>query len=139
MFTENRVELRNFYINAWSKHKENLILSPQETLAVDIINSHPEYHSLLLEDLVDKDYDLGNEDNPFLHLSLHLAIREQLSINSPVGIMEIYSKLAKKLHDKHVAEHQVMQCLMEVIYDSQKSGKPLDERQYLNLLQGLLQ
>ena len=100
---------------------------------------HPEYHKYIVDTQhLDTDFHMESEQNPFLHLSLHIAIKEQLRIDSPKGICDIYNKLLVKIKDIHTVEHEIMSALMEVIWKSQRENKPLDNENYVKLLQGLL-
>lgn len=137
MFGQDRQQLRLVFAGSWQKHKKGLLLTEQENIIVNIIKQHPEYHDILEdENTVDKDF---GADNPFLHLSLHLAVQEQLSIDSPQGILETYNILLTKLSSSHLVEHEIMNCLMQVVWKSQKEGKPLDEKLYLNMLNELVE
>lgn len=135
MFNPSRDQVRDFFIDTWKKHQEKTILTPLESLALNWILQHPEYH----HDLEDpeartKDYSVNQgQVNPFLHLSMHLAIEEQLSINSPPGIKDVYQNLAAR-SSPHDAVHEIMECLGVVIWESQRLGKPLDNDHYLELL-----
>lgn len=130
---DDRMEMRKVFFEAWRKHKENLLLEPIEAQLIDIMLLHPEYHEWLNQS---EDYQTADfkEHNPFLHLSLHLALREQLSTNRPEGITEIYAKLCKKFQDQHVAEHKMLACLEEILWEAQTSGKMPEEKVYLEKL-----
>ena len=102
-----------------------------------MINRHPEYHALLADAERNLDRDYGPESgqmNPFLHLSLHLAVEEQLSIDQPPGIRERFQKILMKTGDEHEARHTVLECLGETIWHAQRTGKPPDEVAYLDCL-----
>ncbi|HLS51369.1 MAG TPA: DUF1841 family protein [Burkholderiaceae bacterium] len=136
MFTPNREQARGFFIQAWKKHNNKQPLSPLEAMAVDCIQLHPEYHAIL-EDPEQLYKDFRVEDgkiNPFLHLSMHLAIAEQLSIDQPPGIKASYKLLCKR-YSAHDAIHQIMECLGEVIWEAQRLGSPFSNEKYLELLQ----
>lgn len=139
MYTQDRTALRQVFIDAWHKYQNQMILEPQEDLIVEVIQMHPEYHKYIVDDShIDTDFQLESQQNPFLHLSLHIAIKEQLRIDSPTGICGIYNKLLTKVKDIHTVEHEIMSALMEVIYKSQKENSPLDNASYVKLLNGLL-
>ena len=140
MFTPSKDEVRRFFRETWRKHQEAHILTPLETMALDWIIEHPEYHGILAASIPDAD-DYRIEDgttNPFLHLSMHLAIAEQLSIDQPPGIRAAYERLVQRSGDAHSAAHDVMECLGEVVWTAQRSGQalPPDEmtQQYLDCL-----
>lgn len=111
-----------------------------ETLASDWMTQHPEYHNLLSnpEDALTQDYTPERgETNPFLHLSMHLSISEQISIDQPPGIKEVAEKLAKKLGSEHQAQHAMMECLGQVMWEAQREGQPLNPEKYLEALKML--
>ena len=135
MSTE-REEMRKVFFEAWRKHGLQLPVEPLEGQLIDIMLLHPEYHSLLTqpENFQAEDFP---EANPFLHMSLHLAIREQVGTNRPLGIKEIHHKLTHKFQDLHAEEHHMMDCLADVLWQAQQSGKVPDERVYLEKLLSL--
>ena len=107
-------------------------------MALDIVMLHPEYHAVLedRERYLDRDWKPeGGETNPFLHLSMHLAIGEQLSIDQPPGIRAAVQRLARKLDSEHEARHAVMDCLAEVIWQAQRNGVAFDNAAYLACLE----
>jgi hypothetical protein len=137
MFEPSRDEARRFFFEAWGKDRQRAPLTPLEAIAVDIIRLHPEYHALLDDPERHLDRDFGPESgrmNPFLHLSLHLAIEEQLSIDQPRGIRERFQRLAEKCGDAHEAKHAVLECLGETIWQAQRSGTPPDDKTYLGCI-----
>jgi hypothetical protein len=141
IFNPTREEVRRFFCDTWKKKIENHILDPMETLASDWIAEHPEYHALLVdpEGALGQDYTPERgETNPFLHLSMHLSISEQISINQPPGIKEIAEKLSLKLGSMHEAQHAIMECLGQVMWEAQREGKPLDPQKYLEALKKLI-
>lgn len=135
MFGE-RSDIRQVYINVWQKIKDNnKVFDPMETIIADIIDLHPEYHSFLdKENALTQDFtpEMGNT-NPFLHMGMHIAIREQISTNRPIGIKSIYMKRCKtqELHD---IEHKMMECLGETIWKAQKNNEDFDERGYMECI-----
>jgi len=135
MFSNDRNHLRKFFFAAWQKHVAKKLLEPLEAQIVKVILTHPEYQETFNNaDNQDKDF-VGV--NPFLHMSLHLAIHEQISTNRPKGIAEIYKTLSVKFSDVHVAEHAMMECLAEMLSEAQVSGKMPDESVYLENLKKL--
>lgn len=125
-------------MEAWRKRTESLPATPLETMAADIIAEHPEYHTLLTggEEALAKDWTPDSGDtNPFLHLSLHLAIAEQLQIDQPPGIRAAFEQLCLRLGDRHEALHQILDCLGEVIWKSQRERQPPDGAAYLECVQ----
>lgn len=133
MFSSDRDTLRQTFFAAWKKHKSNLPLEPIEAQLIELILLHPEYQTILDNP---EQYQAANfsEHNPFLHLSLHLAVREQINTNRPVGIKIIYENLCRKFQDKHVVEHKMLECLGQVLWDAQREGKMADEKIYLEKL-----
>ena len=140
MFDTNREQSRQMFFDAWKKHADKQVLQPIETMIVDVIQLHPEYHKLLdnPDKTRDKDYFPENgETNPFLHMGLHIAIKEQLSINQPIGITGHYQRLLEKHQDPHVVEHMIMECLAQMIWESQRNQSHPDNDSYLNCLRSL--
>jgi hypothetical protein len=138
MFNPNRSEARRFFFDTWGKYRRAEPLSPLEQITLDIILLHPEYHPLLDAPERSEDRDFGpdtGELNPFLHLSLHLAVDEQLSIDQPPGIRAKYDALVAKTGSEHDAKHEVLECLGETIWEAQRSGRPPDERNYLECIE----
>lgn len=137
MFNPSRNEARGFLFEAWRKYNAREPLTPLETIAVGIIAKHPGYHPLLAnrETFVERDYAPEHgETNPFLHLSMHLAIHEQVSIDQPHGVRDAHLALSKKLGDAHEAEHEMMDCLAEMIWQSQRHKTAPDASLYLACL-----
>ena len=134
---DQREQLRQFYCDSWEKHrKQKEALSPLEQQVVALIKEHPEYHPLLenKEASVNADYlpEMG-DTNPFLHLGMHLGIREQIITNRPPGISELYERLVA-LKGVQDAEHAMMECLGEMIWQAQQSQILPDENTYLDCL-----
>jgi hypothetical protein len=141
MFNPSRDQARRFFFDTWRKYRQRQPLSALEGTALEILLQHPEYHALLedAERYLDRDYspDAG-ETNPFLHLSMHLAIAEQLSIDQPPGIKARYQTLLAKCGTPHDAQHTIMECLAEMIWQAQRHGTPPDGAKYLDCLNGRL-
>lgn len=140
IFNPSREEVRRFFCDTWKKKTENHILTPMEMIASDWMEKHPEYHSQLadLEGAIEQEYSPERgETNPFLHLSMHLSISEQISIDQPPGIKAIAEKLSQKLASEHEAQHLIMECLGQVMWESQRAGKPLNPENYLEALNRL--
>jgi len=135
MFKPSRDEARRFLIEAWHKRSAGLPLSDLERIAVAIIARHPEYHALLEEDNLDRDWRPESGDvNPFLHLSLHLAVAEQLAIDQPPGIRAEFDRIRVARGDEHDAQHAVLECLGEVLWNAQRHGTTPDAALYLACL-----
>jgi hypothetical protein len=137
IFGQDRGELRKMYADAWRKHGARIPLSPLEAQIAAVIAEHPEYHAALSGDL-DTDFTIedGNT-NPFLHMGLHLGIREQVAIDRPAGIAAIFQQLSTRLGDAHAAEHRMLDCLAETLWDAQRRQGPPDETGYLERLRKL--
>jgi len=141
IFNPSREEVRRFFCDSWKKKTEGHILDPMETLASDWMVDHPEYHALLNdpEGAIAQDYTPERgETNPFLHLSMHLSISEQISVNQPPGIKEIARKLTLKTGSEHEAQHLIMKCLGQVLWEAQREGGQLSPEKYLEALKKLV-
>ena len=139
IFNPSRDEVRSFFISAWQKHRSRSPTEPLETLAAHWIAEHPEYQPLLenegAADVLAKDFSPEQgESNPFLHLSMHLSISEQVSIDQPPGIRAAVDTLARKLGSLHEAQHQVIECLGEMLWKAQRTGLPPDAQEYLDCI-----
>jgi hypothetical protein len=141
MFFANagRDELRRRYVNAWRRHREGLPLEPLDAQIADIVALHPEYHALL-ESTEGAAQDFTVEQgrsNPFLHMGLHLAIREQVGTRRPPGIELVHQQLTRLLGNAHAAEHRMIEVLAEALWEAQRAGRAPDEQRYLERLRGL--
>jgi hypothetical protein len=137
---QSRSDLRGMYLEAWRKHRAGLPLEPLEAQIADVIEEHPEYHALLNDSdtALSRDYTPeGGQSNPFLHMAMHLAVRDQVSTDRPPGIRAAFQQLLKR-RDKLDAEHAIAEHLAEMIWQSQRSGMPPDEQVYLRRVQKLL-
>ena len=138
IFGQDRNELRKMYADAWRKRCNEQPLTPLETQIADVVEMHPEYHADVSSEDLNRDYTPdGGQTNPFLHMGLHLGIREQVSTNRPAGIAAIYQALAASKGDVHVAEHEMIECLAETLWEAQSQNQPPDEHKYLERLQQL--
>jgi len=136
MFNPTRDQSRLFLFEVWEKHRTGTALSPLESLALSVVLEHPEYHGVLenRERHLEREWrPEGGETNPFLHLSLHLAIEEQRSIDQPPGIRAALERLEAR-HGAHAARHAVMDCLAEVIWQAQRHGTGFDNAVYLDCI-----
>jgi hypothetical protein len=136
MFDPSREQARRFFMDAWRVWRQRRPLEPLQALAAEHITRHPEYHRLLEDEAaLDRDWSPeGGETNPFLHLALHLSISEQLSIDQPAGVAAAYQRLLARLGDEHAAQHAVMDCLVEMIWQSQRYNLPPDGAAYIECL-----
>ena len=134
MFTPSSDDVRRFFCEIYRKHRASEILTPLEAIALDWIVQHPEHHAALadVESALARDYSVeGGQANPFLHLSMHLTIAEQVSVDQPAGIRAACRSLAQRLDSEHAAHHQVMECLGQMIWNSQRAGLPPDGAAYV--------
>ncbi len=133
LFNPTKDQVRQFFCSVWQKYNARTPLVGAEIAAADIVGKHPEYHALLADETsaLEKEWrPEGGEMNPFLHLSLHLAIHEQVSINQPAGITAVYDRLRAR-HDAHQAEHILLECLAETIWKAQRNGGGMDAEAYI--------
>ena len=136
MFNPSRDQVRRFFCEAWRKHRERAILEGAEATAADLIEQHPEYHALLENPDAAVTQEFTPETgqmNPFLHLSLHLAIADQISIDQPQGIRAAYLALRNRL-DVHEAEHALLECLGEALWRAQREGGGIDAMAYMECI-----
>jgi hypothetical protein len=134
---QGREALRRQYLDAWRKRGEARPMEPLEHQIATVVEQHPEYHAFLETDPEAAARDFtpeGGQSNPFLHMGLHLAIREQVATNRPAGIASIHAELCRRLGDAHEAEHRMIECLGEALWRSQRTGLPPDESAYLEAL-----
>ena len=138
MFNPSRDEARQFFFDTWRKYHAGETLSDLEKVALRVISLHPEYHALLDDRERHLEHDYTPQDgslNPFLHLSLHLAIEEQLSIDQPPGIRAHFERIAFATGSEHDAKHALLECLGETIWHAQRTGSAPDEMIYFECLQ----
>ncbi len=138
LFNPSRDQVREFFFNTWRKFKQNQILEGVETIGVQVMQMHPEYHAILDDSaryMHQQYFPEMDETNPFLHMSLHLSVLEQISINQPIGIANIYQQLLANYQDAHNAQHELLDCLVETIWQAQRNQQPLDAEHYMRLMQ----
>lgn len=137
MFNPTRDQAREFLFDLWKKHRAGAVLTALESMALAVMLEHPEYHAMLedRERYLDRDWKPeGGETNPFLHLQMHLAIEEQVSIDQPPGIRAAIEALAARHGSMHSARHDVLECLGEMIWQTQRHGTSFDNAAYLDCL-----
>ena len=134
MFNPSRDQVRDFFFETWRKYCAGLPLAGLENLGLDVMLLHPEYHDLLSAAEKHKTRDFTDESNPFLHMSLHLALEEQLQIDQPPGVRAGVDALLARKGDRHDALHEAIECLAEMMWQSQKDKTPPDAGFYLDCL-----
>lgn len=158
IFTQDRNRLRAFFAQAWRGYRDGVEQAALERLVAEVVAEHPEYHALLDELAEEYGRQSAGEDrdsshpaaverayapapgatNPFLHLGMHIAIREQLATDRPAGIVATYRSLAGGFASVHELEHAMMDCLGEVLWEAQRAGRGPDEQAYLDCLRRLV-
>jgi hypothetical protein len=138
LFSPSRDQARLFFFDAWAKYKQQQPLTDLEALATQVMQMHPEYHAVLdaPERYLEQEYfpEMGTI-NPFLHMGLHLSVLEQIGIGQPSGIVQAYQKLQQKHETVHDAQHDIMDCLAETIWQAQRDSQQPDTALYLNCMQ----
>lgn len=135
MFDPSRDQARDTFFEAWRKYRAGEPLVGVEALALDAILAHPEYHEMLSQPERFRAKDYSDEANPFLHLSLHVALEEQLSIDQPAGIVQRFARLLARSGERHAAMHEAIECLAETVWRSQRDRLPPDAAAYLECLE----
>jgi hypothetical protein len=135
MFDPSRDQVRDTFFEAWRKYRAGEPLAGIETIALDVILAHPEYHGMLSEPGRHRDKQYADEGNPFLHMSLHMALEEQLSIDQPPGIAGHFQALVRRHGERHAALHEALECLAETMWRAQRDKMPPDARAYLDCLE----
>jgi uncharacterized protein DUF1841 len=135
MFDPTREEVREAFFGAWRKYRAGQPLAGVESLALGVILQHPEYHAMLSQPERYRERDFAGESNPFLHLSLHVALEEQLSIDQPAGIAARFRALVERCGERHAALHYALECLAETVSRSQRDKAPPDAAAYLECLE----
>lgn len=141
MFGNDRTQMRKMFLDSWQKACNKEPLTELERQIVEVVQQHPEYHPLLRDRqaILDRDFtpEMG-ETNPFLHMGMHLGIREQVATDRPPGIADLNRRLILRSGDPHQAEHQIMECLGLMLWEAQRTGQNPDEQQYLESIRKLL-
>jgi len=130
---QSREEVRQVYLTVWQKIQQKTLLEPMESIIADVIKLHPEYHALLDKGELAKEQDFTPEDgktNPFLHMGMHIAIREQANADRPLGIQKAYQKIIK-VNTHHDAEHSMIECLGQALWQAQRDNTLPDDNAYL--------
>jgi len=135
MFDPSREQVRDTFFDTWRKYRAGEPLAGIEALALEAILAHPEYHEMLSAAERHRGKDYTDEANPFLHMSLHVALEEQLSIDQPPGIVERFAALLARSGGRHEAMHEAIECLAETVWRSQRDQAPPDAAAYLECLE----
>lgn len=135
---QDRDQLRRVYVESWQKHLQGIPLTPLEHRVAEVIGEHPEYQRSLEQDRIERDYPPeSGAANPFLHMGMHIALREQLGSGRPPGIIELQRAILHNSGSAHAAEHRMMDCLGEALWRAQRAGTLPDESFYLDCLRKL--
>lgn len=135
MFNPSREQVRDLFFDTWRKYRAGETLGGIETLALEAILLHPEYHPVLEDPARWREREYVDETNPFLHMSLHIALMEQLSIDQPPGIVALFERILRATGDRHEALHEALECLAETVWRAQRDGTPPDAAGYLACLE----
>ena len=135
MFDPSRDQVRDTFFETWRKYRAGEPLAGIETIALDVILAHPEYHAALGDPARHRERDYQDEGNPFLHMSLHVALEEQLSIDQPPGIAGHFQALVRRHGERHAALHEALECLAETMWRAQRDKMPPDAAAYLECLE----
>jgi hypothetical protein len=136
---QNREQLRQMYLASWRKFRAQEPLQPLEKQIAAVIAEHPEYIAWLEtgQEVLSADFAPSGGENPFLHMGLHLAIREQAATDRPAGFARLHTRLCARLGDAHAAEHAIIGPLAETLWEAQQAGTAPDEQQYLARIEQL--
>jgi hypothetical protein len=138
MFDDHdRQQLRRFYFSAWDKARRGLPMEPLERQVAELIGEHPEYHAFIEQPqtALEQEFDPATgRGNPFLHMGMHMALREQVGTDRPPGIRAVWQALCLRHGDAHAAEHAMMEALAEALWTAQRDARPPDESAYLQTL-----
>ena len=142
--SHSREQLRQAYFEAWSKHRAGFLLTPLEAMIVDVIGLHPEYETVIRGADAAAEFEVpaggGHAaENPYLHMALHIAVREQAAIDRPPGVRDMRRRLEALHGSVHPADHVMMQALAETLWNAQRTGQPPDEASYLHRVRACLQ
>jgi hypothetical protein len=137
VYAQDRKQIREVFFRAWQRHLNRQPLEGIELMVAAVALRHPEYHALLASAEANEDRDFlaqAGETNPFLHMGMHIAIEEQLSIDQPGGIRAYYQTLLKQGPDEHTAQHRMMDCMGEMLWQAGRNQSAPDPGLYLDCL-----
>ena len=141
MFGSDRNQMRQVFIESWRKQRDGVSMEPLEQLVASVVLNHPEYQSLLVdrEKALSKEFlPEAGESNPFLHMAMHITLQEQLATDRPRGLTALYQRLTQRIGDVHEAEHQLMECLAQMLWEAQSNQRLPDEQAYLECIKQLV-
>ena len=141
MFSPDRAQLRAFYRSSFEAFQQGQPLEPLQAMVAQVVVEHPEYHREIGRDESEhKDFHVeAGQTNPFLHMGMHVALREQVAADRPSGIAMAFRSLCLKAGDAHAAEHMMMECLGEAMWRAQANNAPPDEQAFLACVRRLTQ
>lgn len=137
MFVRNRQSSRGLFFDVWRKYNVNAQLEPLEQLVLGVILEHPEYHHFLHDDAntMELEFDPGSgKTNPFLHMGMHIAVKEQVQTDRPAGIRKIFLSLCEARQEQHEVEHEMMECLGSILWQAQMNNQLPDENLYMECI-----
>lgn len=139
MIGGDRDDMRRRFRSAWRNATAGGVLEPLDALLASVVEMHPEYHPLLENDApLDEDYEVADgRSNPFLHMGLHVALREQLATDRPPGVCKAFEYLRTGCDSEHDAAHRAIDCLAEALWQAQRDGRMPDEQAYLACLRSV--
>ena len=141
MFGNDRLQMRQVFVEAWRKQRDGVSMEPLERMVASVVLAHPEYQGLLTdpEQALHKEFSPeGGETTPFLHMAMHISLQEQVSTDRPAGITGLYQRLTQRLGDVHAAEHHLMECLAHMLWEAQVNQRLPDEQAYLECVRQIV-
>lgn len=140
MYSQDRQQMRQTFFHVRRKQLAGDPLSPLEAMIGQAITKHPEYHTFLdySQSLEQAFSGQNGQENPFLHMALHISLQEQISVDRPHGVRDLYHTLASHSLDLHQTEHRMMECLAQTLWQIQETGMSPSEKAYLDCLQRLV-
>jgi len=137
--SQDREQLRRFYQTVWHKRQQGQALQGVELIVAQVLAQHPEYHPLVLApEAIDQDFSIETgQTNPFLHMGMHIALAEQLQADRPSGIRALHQRLSAQHGEPHQAEHHMMECLGQALWEAQRNNSAPDEQAYLECIEKL--
>jgi hypothetical protein len=139
MWLESRADARATFVEVWAKMNRGAALAPMESLIAEVITMHPEYHARLRDrEVLSAEFPPEQgESNPFLHMGMHIALKEQQRTDRPPGVADAYRRIVQRSGDAHEAEHRMIECLARSLWEAQRARVLPDEEAYLDCLRRL--